>query len=336
MPPPEAWLAGVMMTALTLYALGAGADFGGGVWDLFASGSSAPRQRETIAHAIAPIWEANHVWLILVVVILFACFPTVFAAIGTTLHIPLTVMLIGIVLRGSAFVFRAYGSASDGAQRRWGRVFAIASLITPVMLGVSVGGVASGRIRLDPASGRVVPDFFGAWLAPFPFAIGGFTLALFAYLAAVYLTLETTDQELRALFRRRALAAALAVGAMALLCFLLSARGAPLIRAGLARRAWSLPFQLLTGAVALGAIVALLQSRFAWARAFAIAQVALILWGWGLAQYPFLIEPDFTIASAAGPRSVLVPVLIALAAGSLVLFPALAWLYRVFKRGPTT
>ncbi len=333
--PPEVWLAGAILVALTLYALGGGADFGGGVWDLLASGPTAARQREAIAHAIAPIWEANHVWLILVVVLLFVCFPTAFAAIGTTLHVPLTLMLIGIVLRGSAFTFRTYDRAHDAAQHRWGRVFAIASLVTPVMLGSCAGAIASGRIRLDPATGRAVPDFLGAWLAPFPFAIGGFALVLFAFLAAVYLTLETRDAELRAVFRRRALAAAVAVGVMALASFLLSAEGAPLIRAGLAHRAWSMPFQALTGTVAVGAIAALWRRRFAAARLLAIVQVTLILWGWGLAQYPFVIAPDFTIRGAAAPRSVLVPVLIALAAGSALLLPALAWLYRIFKLNPS-
>ncbi|HEX5818753.1 MAG TPA: cytochrome d ubiquinol oxidase subunit II, partial [Gemmatimonadales bacterium] len=139
-------LAGAVMVALTAYVLMGGADFGGGVWDLFASGRRKQQQRALIAEAIGPIWEANHVWLILVVVLLFVCFPAVFARISVALHIPLTLMLIGIVLRGSAFTFRTYDSQRDDVQQRWGAIFAIASLITPLILGVSAGAVATGNL----------------------------------------------------------------------------------------------------------------------------------------------------------------------------------------------
>jgi cytochrome bd-type quinol oxidase subunit 2 len=162
--PAAWWLAGVILVSLTIYALGAGADFGGGVWDLFATGARRGAQRHTIARAMGPIWEANHVWLILAVVLLFAGFPVAFAALGTALHIPLSLLLIGIVLRGSAFTFRTYDDPARTAQRRWGRLFAIASLVPPVMLGVCVGAVASGSMRVR--DGRVVTDFVSQWLAP--------------------------------------------------------------------------------------------------------------------------------------------------------------------------
>src|SRR5918999_2169128 len=139
-------LAALLAASLNAYVLFGGADFGGGVWDLLASGPRKRRQREVIAHAIGPIWEANHVWLILAIVLTFTCFPPVFARLGIVLHIPLTLMLVGIVLRGSAFTFRTYDSEHDAAQRRWGRIFASASVITPVLLGVSIGAVASGRV----------------------------------------------------------------------------------------------------------------------------------------------------------------------------------------------
>src|SRR5262245_63905985 len=139
-------LAGAVFIALNAYMLLAGADFGGGVWDLLASGPRRDRQRELIAHAISPVWEANHVWLILVVVLLFTCFPVVFSRVAVGLHIPLTLMLFGIVLGGSAFIFRSYDTHHDVAQRRWGRTFSIASLLTPFLLGVCVGAIASGRV----------------------------------------------------------------------------------------------------------------------------------------------------------------------------------------------
>ena len=145
----EFCIACVMLISLIIYMLTGGADFGGGIWDLFATGRRAKAQRSLIAHAIAPIWEANHVWLIVIVVLLFVAFPVAFAAISTALHVPLTLMLIGIVLRGTAFVFRTYDIQSDTIHRRWSRLFAIASAITPVMLGITLGAVASGAIHVD-------------------------------------------------------------------------------------------------------------------------------------------------------------------------------------------
>ena len=160
------------MVALTFYVLFAGADFGGGVWDFFARGTGKKAQRDLISHALAPIWEANHVWLILVIVLLFTCFPAAFSAIAITLHIPLTLMLIGIVLRGSAFIFRSYGSDVDAAQQRWGRVFAIASIITPVLLGMCVGAIATGGIGQSTFADSFVGHFIAPWLTLFGFGVG--------------------------------------------------------------------------------------------------------------------------------------------------------------------
>ena len=243
-----------------------------------------------------PIWEANHVWLIVIVVLLFVAFPVAFAAISTALHIPLTFMLIGIVLRGTAFVFRTYDVQSDVIHRRWSRVFAVASVITPVMLGVTLGAVASGTIHVDVESGQVDTDFISAWFAPFSFAIGFFTLTLCALLAAVYLTLETEDTELQEDFRRRALISAVSVGAMAGLSFILSAEGAPAIRRGLGSASWSIPFHILTGAMALWAIWTIWKRQFRLARILVPIQVTLIVFGWGLAQYPYLVTPDLTFS----------------------------------------
>lgn len=321
----------ILLGALVLYALGGGADFGGGVWDLFAGGPTAEQQRELIATAIGPIWEANHVWLILVIVLLFSCFPLAFAAIATALHIPLTLMLIGIVLRGAAFTFRTYDRHDARTQRRWSRVFAIASIITPIMFGVCVGAVLSGRIRVDRLTGDVRTDFVSEWLAPFPFALGLFALALFAYLAAVYLTVEAQTPDLRRAFRSRALAAAVATGVLAWACFFLARAGAPIMHSGLAGRDWSLAFQVATGGVALAALAALWTERYPLARVLAIAQVTLVVLGWGFAQYPFLIEPDLTIHNAAAHPAVLRLVTIALGIGAILLLPSLAFLYRLFK-----
>lgn len=328
---PELAIAGAMLVALVIYTLSAGADFGGGAWLVLASGPRAEDQRGLVDDAIGPIWEANHVWLILVVVLLFVCFPSAFAAISTALHVPLTVMLLGVVLRGSAFAFlHAYTHDEqhhDPRPRRWSRVFAVASLITPVTLGVTLGALSTG-IHLD-AAGRVRTDFVSEWLAPFPFAVGLFTLCLFAFLAAVYLADEAEDPALSDIFRRRAVIAGFVVAAAALLTFLAAP---PRLQAGLAASPWALALHLATGASAFAALVLLWRRRLGAARLAAMIQVALIVLGWALAQYPHLGYPDLTIVGAAAPRSVLLPVLVALAVGAVVLVPALVYLLLVFKR----
>lgn len=322
-------LAGVVLVALNAYVLLGGADFGGGVWDLLARGPRRDAQRALIVDAIGPVWEANHVWLILAVVLLFTCFPPAFAQLGIVLHVPLSLALIGIVLRGSAFTFRTYGSQRDEVQRRWGRVFATASLITPLLLGTAVGAVASGRV--EPGSGEgFYAAYVAPWLTPFALGVGVFAIACFAFLAAVYLTLETRDDALREDFRRRALAAGITVLFVAGLVLLLS-RGAPLVRDGLMFAPWAVPLRLLTAATAVTALVALRWRRWRIARVAAAAQVSLILWGWALGQYPYLLPPSLSIADAAAPAVTLRLVVGALGVGAAVLFPSLYYLFRVFK-----
>lgn len=324
-------LAGIILMALTAYVLFGGADFGGGVWDLLASGPNRDRQRRLIVRAIGPVWEANHVWLILAVVLLFTCFPTAFARLSIILHIPFTLVLLGIVLRGSAFTFRSYGGERE-AEAHWGRIFAVASLVTPVLLGVAVGAVASGAVG---NGGRGTGEGFVAvyvqpWLTPFAFAVGLFALSCFAFLAAVYLTLEAREPDLQDDFRRRALGAGIAVFVTAALGLLLS-RQAPLIGARLIAAWWALPFHLMTGGAAVTAFWALWRRRYRLARGAAAAQVTCILWGWGLAQFPYLLPPDLTIAGAAAPAITLELALIAVIAGALLLFPSLYYLLKVFK-----
>ena len=327
--PLETIVAGVMVGALVLYALLGGADYGGGVWDLFAFGPRSREQRKLIAEAISPVWEANHVWLILVVVILFTAFPPAFAAIATALHIPITLLLIGIVLRGTAFTFRTYDVQRDDVQRRWSLVFSIASIITPILLGTTLGAIASGTIRVD--NGAVTSGFFRSWLAPFPLAVGFFALALFAFLAAVYLTVEARERKLQEDFRMRAIISGVAVGLLALTVFILAKTGAPTVRAGISRSWWALGLHMLTAIFAIGAFVTLWTRRYSVARVCAAAQVTLILLGWAFAQFPHLIEPDLTISSAAAPPVTLELLLGALAAGAILLFPSYYYLFRIFK-----
>lgn len=326
-------VAGAIAVSLNIYAVMGGADFGGGVWDLLATGPRRERQRALVADAIAPIWEANHVWLILVVVLLFTAFPPVFARLMTVLHIPMTLLLLGIVLRGSAFTFRSYDSRRDVVQRRWGRIFAIASAATPFLLGIVVGSIAAGAV---PQANRSASASFSSvyvwpWLASFPFGVGALVLALFAFLAAVYLTLETDDPALRDDFRRRALYAAAAVALVAVVDLALARSRAPRVWSGLTENPAAGVIRACAGLAALVSFVSLWRRRYVAARAAAIIEVSLVLWAWAVAQYPYMVPPDLTIAASAAPTITLRLLVIALLLGLAVLLPSLRYLLRVFK-----
>ena len=329
--------AGVIAIALNAYVLFGGADFGGGVWDLLASGPRRQQQRDLISRAIGPIWEANHVWLIVVVVMLFVCFPPAFAVFGTVLHIPLSIMLIGIVLRGSAFVFRAYSYGPRSEQRQWGRVFAVSSLITPVVLGMCVGAIVSGHVgramtAIDTRAPVAFPSVYvRPWISPFTIAVGAMTLALVSFLAATYLTVEAEgDSELQDDFRGRALGAAVAAMAAAAVALVLGVAGGG-VMARLIGGRWAVPVLLGSEVVALAAAFALLQRRYRIARLAAGAWVTLVLWGWMLAQFPLIIPPSLTIDAAAAPARTLVETMAVLVGGGAVLVPSLWYLLRVFK-----
>lgn len=315
----------ILFAGVLLYALLGGADFGGGVWDLLASGPRAAAQRAAIAKAIGPIWEANHVWLIFVLVLVFTVFPPVFAALSIALYIPFSLALLGIVFRGAAFIFRtpARGVAEIGI---WDRVFAIASTVTPVFFGMAAGAVASGQIRI--VDGVVVSDLWATWLAPFPLAVGAIALAICAYLAAVYLTLETTG-ELQEDFRVRALAAGLAFAALAAIALPLARDGAPHIWQGLTAEA----IVIVPVGVGLAALSgwAVYHRAYRLARIAAAAEVAVLLAGWAWAQYPYLIVPDLTFADAASTPAMQRAALIVFGLGALFLIPSLWLLFRVFK-----
>jgi cytochrome bd ubiquinol oxidase subunit II len=326
----ETLIAAVMLASLILYALMGGADYGGGMWDLLASGPKAQRQRHAIVDAIAPIWEANHVWLILVVVLLFTAFPRAFSVIMIALHIPITAMLIGIVLRGSAFVFRKYDSTEDAVQRRWSTIFGIASFFTPFFQGLTMGALTTGDIHF--AGDRVTTGFFAGWLTPFALTCGLFALALFAFLAATYMTVDLQDQpDLQNDFRLRATWAQAALIPLAVIVFVTSKYGAPLMFHELTN--WWAP--LLLGWTVLSAVTATLAlwfRKFYLARIAAVAEVTFILVGWGLAQFPHLVTPDVSIQNAAAPESTLKLLLLALGAGAVVLLPSLLYLFQIFKR----
>lgn len=311
----ETALASVMLAALVAYALLGGADFGGGIWDLLSHGPRAADQRRHIAHAIGPVWEANHVWLIFLIVLLFTCFPRAYAAISVALFWPLHLVLVGIVLRGAAFVFRAYGSPLSSVQNAWSHVFGAASAVTPVLLGVCLGAVSTGRVRSP--------------FEAFPLLCGVLALLLCAYLAAIYLAWES-DGALREDFRSRALATWLVAGATSIL-LLLAARGeAPRLWTGLT----TAPAILLVLAgvlLAPASALALWRRRFSLARVLGAGQVAVLLIGWAAAQWPFLVYPDLTMTAAAAPRATLAATAATLPIGLGLLVPSLWFLFSVFK-----
>lgn len=317
---------GVLMASLVVYALTAGADFGGGFWSMFAIGSRKRAQREAIARAVSPIWEANHVWMILAIVLLFVCFPKVYATLGIALHLPLTGVLVGILLRGSAFAFRSHDYGPT--QGRWDALFAASSLITPILLGICVGTASSGGIRLL-ADGKVDMASLWAWMAPFPVAVGLLALAQFAFLAATYLTLEAKDHALQEDFRLRALLSGVAVGGIAAIVLPLARAGAPIVWEAFATRPWMI---LLGGIALIAALAGLFTRNYRIARLFAAAHVVLVILGWAFAQFPYLVVPDLTIYAAHAEPHLLRIVLIVLALGSPLLIGAFLWLYGIFEK----
>jgi cytochrome d ubiquinol oxidase subunit II len=324
-------LAGVMVVCLTLYVIMGGADFGGGVWDLFATGPRRHQQRALIADVIGPIWEANHVWLIIVVVILFSAFPKAFSLLAVGLHIPLSLMLVGVVLRGSAFTFRAYDSRRDAVQRRWGVIFAGASTITPVLLGICAGAVASGQIGVA-RTGDFTALYVTPWLTPFAIMTGVLTLCLFAFLAAVFLTVEAEPGALQEDFRTRALGSAIALGAAALTLRVLAQTDAPHVAAGLTGGVIAWTVLVTTIVVSVICFTALWTRRYRLARGAAVAQVSLIIWGWAFAQHPYIVPETLTIEAAAAPTVTLRLLLIAMCVGTVILVPSLVYLFWVFKK----
>jgi cytochrome d ubiquinol oxidase subunit II len=266
----------------------------------------------------------------LVVVLLFTAFPRAFSVIMIALHIPITAMLIGIVLRGSAFVFRKYDSTEDAVQRRWSTIFGVASFFTPFFQGLTMGALTTGDIHF--VGDRVTTGFFAGWLTPFALTCGLFALALFAFLAATYMTVDLQDQpDLQNDFRLRATWAQTALIPLAIIVFVTAKYGAPLMFHELTN--WWAP--LLLGWTALSAITATLAlwfRKFYLARIAAVAEVTFILIGWGLAQFPHLVTPDVTIQNAAAPESTLKLLLLALGAGAVVLLPSLFYLLQIFKR----
>lgn len=319
----------VMWLGLTAYVLLGGADFGGGFWDLVAGGAERGRaQRDLIAHSIGPIWEANHVWLIFVLVVLWTAFPIAFASIASTLIVPLTLAAFGIIARGSAFAFRKE-MPEVGLQRLFGAAFAASSVLTPFFLGTVAGAVASGRVPVGNAAG----DLIDSWANPTSLLGGALAVGVSAYLAAVYLTRDaerTGDVHLTSMFRRRGLVSGVVVGGVALGGIAILAEDAPGLFQGLTGRALPLIVTSAVGGVA--SLLCLWQHRFTAARVAAALAVAAVIWGWAVGQYPAMLVGHLTILEAAAPPATLSALLWSLVVGGVILVPSLLLLFALFQR----
>jgi cytochrome bd ubiquinol oxidase subunit II len=319
--------AAAALGGLIAYALLGGADFGGGVWDLLARGPRKHQQRHAVAHAMGPVWEANHVWLIFVIVMLFTCFPRGYSALCIGLFVPLHLTLLGIMLRGAAFMFRKYGAAPRG----WGLVFGVASIISPVLLGAAFGAVTAGGLRVSPMGVVTIePGGPAPWLRPYPLACGVLALSTCSYLAAVYLVVETRG-ELREDFRRRAIFAGTTTAALAAVTLFLAGREAPwFVRQLVSARAWPI---IAVGLLLFGgSAVAVFRRHYFASCACAAGEVTVLLVGWAVAHRQFLVYPDVPLIGAAAPPATLRFVLWSLPVGLILLLPSLWLLFHTFKR----
>jgi cytochrome d ubiquinol oxidase subunit II len=318
------------LAGLALYVVLAGADFGAGMWMVLSGrGERGERIREHAHHSMAPVWEANHVWLIFVLTVTWTAYPVFFGSIASTLCVALFIAALGIILRGASYALRS-GTERRREQLSADRSFAVASLVTPFALGAAAGGIASERVPVGNAAGNLLTS----WLNPTSILIGVLAVASSAYLAAVYLaadSVRTGDPELVRAFRARALGTGLVAGAIALGGLFVLHSDAhslfeQLIRGGALA---ALLASVLAGAVTLGLVW---TSRFEAARYTAALAVAAVIGGWALARYPTLL-PGLSVHQAAASHDTLVTLVVAVVAGGLLLFPSLVLLFRLTLTG---
>ncbi|HTI32081.1 MAG TPA: cytochrome d ubiquinol oxidase subunit II [Miltoncostaea sp.] len=325
------WCGALMVVGLTAYAVLGGADFGTGVWDATAGeGAWGRRLRFAIERSMGPVWEANHVWLIFVLVVFWTCFPVPFGSVASTLAVPLFLAAIGIILRGVAFATRGVHGGSTAGERGYRALFALSSVLTPFFLGAVVGGVASGRVPVGNASG----DQVTSWWNPTSVVVGVLAVITGAYLAAVYLAADARragEGDVADAMRRRALGAGVVAGAAALGGLVVLRHDARALYDGLVGDA--LPLVILTAVAGVATLALVWTRRYGVARVTAAVAVGAILWGWVVAQHPAFLPGGPTIAEAAAGRPTLVAVLVATGLGALVLVPSLALLFRLFLSG---
>ena len=318
------------LAGLALYTVLAGADFGAGMWQLTAGGGADAQRIRNHAHeSMAPVWEANHVWLVFVLTVMWTAYPSAFGSIASTLSIPLFIAAIGIIFRGGTYALQS-GTSTPREVRAVDTTFAISSVLTPFALGAAVGGIASLRVPLGNAAG----DLVTSWLNPTSILIGALAVAASAYLAAVYLSADAVrlgHPELVRAFRARALVAGVLAGLIAVAGLVVLHSDAHRLYNRLVDGPGlpALIVSIVAGAVALGLVW---RGRFELARYAAAVAVAAIIAGWGLAQQP-LVLVDLTIRQAAAPHDTLVVVVVAVLGGGVILFPSLGLLFALVLRG---
>jgi cytochrome bd ubiquinol oxidase subunit II len=324
-----ATVGGILLASVTLYAVLGGADFGGGLWDLLAGGDQRGQQpRGLIDQTITPVWEANHVWLVFDLVIFWTAFPHAFAAVMTTLALPLWLALAGIVLRGAGFAFRKELDRSS-LQRVAGAAFAFSSLLTPFFMGTVIGAIAAGAVPADASHASLA-----AWTSPTALLAGFLFVAACGYLAAVYLTGEAAgrgDRLMQAYFTRRAQVAGVIAGALSLAALAALPGADPAEYARLTGRA--LPLVILAGVCGLAVLALLTAGRTTGVRVIAALGVAAVIWGWGVAQYPVLLPGTaVTLTDAGAPHATFVALIVLFAAVVLIIGPSFALLFTLQSR----
>ena len=323
--------AAITLVGLTAYVVFGGADFGAGFWDLTAGGAErgAP-VRAMIKRSMSPLWEANHVWLIFVLVMLWTAFPEAFGSITSTLAFPLFLAALGIVLRGGAFALKGQ-AATIAEARALGATFALSSVLVPFFLGTAAGAIAAGEVPVGNAAG----EEWGSWTGALPLFVGVLAVITGAHLAAVFLGADSQragKPDLVDAFRKRALGSGVAAGALAIAGLAVVNSDAPDLYDGLTSGG-GLACVLVSGAAGLVTLWLEWRRSFEVARYTAAAAVAAIVAGWALAQEPYLLPPDLTVREAAAPDETLLALVIAAGVGMALLLPALAWLFRLAISG---
>ncbi len=340
----ELLVAGALMISLLLFALAGGADFGGGMWTVLARGELGDREARLVDRAIGPIWEANELWIVVAIAILWSGFTDAFVAFGIALYVPLVLVLAGILLRGAFFAFQhdAEYAPTERAFEVFGKVFAAVSFVSPFFFGLAAGTIASGRLGFEAAgsgegrfaTGTPVAGYIEPWLGPFPIMVGVLAVITCAYLAAAYLTLEAEgNSDLQDLFRRRGIYSGVALGVFGVAALPIASLDAPYMWDGITQFP-CVAFMALAALALAGSVALLAARRFWWARTAAIVEVVAIFGAWASAQYPYLLVPDITISSAASPNSVLVAMLVLSFFYAAILGPSLALMLHIFKRRP--
>jgi cytochrome d ubiquinol oxidase subunit II len=324
---------GILWIGATLYAVFGGADFGAGFWSLVAGGGErGKRPRELVGWAIGPVWEANHVWLIFVLVVLWTGFPEAFGSVFSTLFIPLSLAALGIVLRGAGFAFQGTARRLRGRAAAQ-RLFGLSSLLTPFFMGTVVGAIASGRVPVGNAAG----DEITSWLNPASLLIGALFVATSAYLAAVFLVSDARRAgaaDLERYFTNRAIAAAIVAGALASAGLLVLHDDARYVYDGLTSD--GLPLVLASLVCGTAALILLYRRSARGARPLAVGAVVAVIWGWGVAQFPYLLPESLEISQGAANGDTLTMILIVFGIAVVLVLPALALLYTLAQRSLIT